>query len=189
MRARLELSNQLSSRERRLAAARPVRVKTSASQFLIRSYKIADLLIAILCVPTAFIFINLHTMPDDSAGFLALRVSVKNLLLITLFALQWHAICHTFGLYQKQRRNPDAIMRAVGASVCAGLFILLFMMTSRAGLFGLNAVLVAWCLAIFSTVAVRLLLNALAAPTTLSSHPQQVLIVGSGARALKLYRH
>jgi exopolysaccharide biosynthesis polyprenyl glycosylphosphotransferase len=127
-------------------------------------------------------------MPEDATGFLALRVSVKNLFLITLFTLQWSAICHAFGLYQKQRRNPDAIMRAVAASVCGGLFILLFMMTSRAGLFGLNAVLLAWCLAIFSTVAVRPLFNALSAPTILSSYPRQVLIVGSGARALKLYR-
>lgn len=188
MRASLELSKRLPSLERRLASAQPVRVKTSASEFLTRSYKVADVLIAILCVPSAFIIINIRGMPDDATGFLALRVSVKNLLLITLFALLWSGICHAFGLYRKQRRNPDAIMRAAAASVCAGLFILLFMMTSRAGLFGLNAVFLAWCLAISSTVAVRLLLNALAAPTTLSNHPRQVLIVGSGARALKLYR-
>jgi exopolysaccharide biosynthesis polyprenyl glycosylphosphotransferase len=188
MRASLELSKQLPPLERRLAYARPDRVKASASQFLTRSYKIADILIAILCVPTAFIFVHIRTMPDDATGFLAIRVSVKNVLLITFFALLWSAICHAFGLYQKQRRNRDAIMRAAAASVCGGLFILLFMMTSRAGLFGLNAVFLAWCLAISSTIAVRLLLNALGAPTTLSNHPRQVLIVGSGARALKLYR-
>jgi exopolysaccharide biosynthesis polyprenyl glycosylphosphotransferase len=188
MRASLELSKQIPSLERRLAFARSDRVKASASQFLTRSYKIADVLIAILCVPTAFIITNSGAMPEDATGFFALRVSVKNLLLITIFALQWSAICHAFGLYRKQRRNPDAIMRAAAASVCGGLFILLFMMTSRAGLFGLYAVLFAWSLAIFSTVAVRPLFNALSAPTTPSNHPRQVLIVGSGARALKLYR-
>ena len=188
MRASLELSKQLPSFKRRTASAGRGLVKTSASQFLIRAYKIADVLIAILCVPIAFIIINSRTMPEDATGFLALRISVKNLLLITSFALLWSAICHAFGLYRKQRRNPDAIFRAVAASVCGGLFILLFMMTSRAGLFGINAVFLAWCLAILSTVAVRPLFNALSAPTTLSRHPRQVLIVGSGARALKLYR-
>jgi exopolysaccharide biosynthesis polyprenyl glycosylphosphotransferase len=188
MRASLELTKQLPSFERRVASAGPGRVKTSASQFLIRSYKIADVLIAILCIPSAFLIINSRHLPDDATGFLALRISVKNLLLITFFASLWSAICHAFGLYRKQRRNPDAIMRAAAASVCGGLFILLFMMTSRAGLFGPDAVLLAWGLAIFSTVAVRPLFNALSAPTTPSSHKRHVLIVGSGARALKLYK-
>ncbi len=188
MRASLELSKQLPSYERRVASVAPVHVKTSASQFLIRTYKIADVLIAILCIPTAFIIVNSRTLPEDATGFLALRVSVKNVLLITLFALLWSGICHTFGLYRQERRNPETIMRAAAASVCGGLFILLFMMTSRAGLFGLNTVFLAWGLAISATVAVRLLLNALAAPTNLSNHPRQVLIVGSGERALKLYR-
>jgi exopolysaccharide biosynthesis polyprenyl glycosylphosphotransferase len=127
-------------------------------------------------------------MPADVTGFLALRVSIKNVLLITLFALLWSAICHGFGLYRKQRRNPDAIMRAAAAGVCGGVFILLFMMTSRAGLFGISTVFLAWAMAIFATVAVRPVLNALQAPATLSKHPRQVIIVGSGARALKLYR-
>ena len=188
MRASLELSKKLIPAERSSASARPIPVKTSASQFLARSYKIADVAIAILCVPSAFIIINTSRMPADATGFLALRVSVKNLLLITVFAFLWSVICHSFGLYRNQRRNPDAIMRAAAASLTGGLFILLFMMTSRAGLFGLSTVLLAWCLAISSTVAVRLVLNALEAPTTLSKQARQVLIVGSGARALKLYR-
>ncbi|HVQ36032.1 MAG TPA: sugar transferase, partial [Pyrinomonadaceae bacterium] len=103
-------------------------------------------------------------------------------------AFLWSGVCHAFGLYRTHKRNPDAIIRAASASVCGGLFILVFMMTSRAGLFGLNAVLLAWFLAVASTTAVRLVLNALGAPTTLSSQPRQVLIVGSGARALRLYR-
>lgn len=188
MRASLELSKQLPSFERRVASVGTSRLKSSASQFLIRTYKIADVLIAILCVPTAFIIINSRRMPEDATGFLALRVSVKNVLLMTFFALLWSGICHAFGLYRKEGRNPEAIMRAAAASVCGGLFILLFMMTSRAGLFGLNTVFLAWGLAISSTVTTRLLLNALAAPTTLSKYPRQVLIVGSGERALKLYR-
>src|SRR6185295_7399491 len=155
MRASLELSRQLSPNERRLASARPTPVKTSASQFLTLSYKIADVAIAILCVPSAFIVMNVGNLPDDATGFLALRVSVKNLLLITLFASLWSIICHAFGLYRRQRRNPEALIRAAAASVCGGLFILLFMMTSRAGLFGLYTVFLAWAMAITSTVAVR----------------------------------
>lgn len=127
-------------------------------------------------------------MPDDATGFLALRVSVKNLLLITFFASLWSGVCHMFGLYRVQQRNRDATMRAIAASVCGGLFILVFMATSRAGLFDLKSVFVAWCLAIGATVTVRLLLNALGTPTTRNNQPRQVLIVGSGARALKLYR-
>jgi exopolysaccharide biosynthesis polyprenyl glycosylphosphotransferase len=187
MRASLELSKQLPSFNRRSASVRHAPLQTSASQLLTRSYKIADVLIAILCIPSAFIIMNLSTMPEDATGFLALRVSVKNVLLIALFALLWSGVCHGFGLYKKQRRNAEAIMRATAASISGGLFILLFMMTSRAGLFGLSAVFLAWFLAISATVAVRLLLNPLQ-PTTPRKHPRQVLLVGSGARALKLYR-
>ena len=188
MRASLDLSKELMSVERRVASAHPVPARTPASQFLTRSYKIADVLIAILCIPVAFIVINMSKTPDDATGFLALRVSVKNLLLITLFALLWSGICHGFGLYRKQWRNSEAILRAAAASIGGGIFIMLFKVTSRAGLFGIDTVFLAWCLAIVSTVTIRVLFDALAAPSTLHNHQRQVLIVGSGARALKLYR-
>ena len=188
MRASLELSKRIPRAERPIAAARPIPVKTSASQFLILSYKLADIVISILCVPSAFILVNLRNMPDDVTGFLALRVSVKNILLLTLFTILWSLICHGFGLYRKQGRKSEVLLRATAASVSGGLFILLFMMTSRAGLFGLGTVFLAWLLAIAATVFVRLMLNALEAPAIMSKHSRQVLIVGSGARAIKLYR-
>jgi exopolysaccharide biosynthesis polyprenyl glycosylphosphotransferase len=188
MRANLELSKQLPSLVRSLESSRLPQAKTSASQFLTRSYKIADVLIPIFCIPVAFISQNLAAMPEDAAGFLALRVSVKNLLLLSAFAFVWSVICHEFDVYRPRRRNSETIFRAAAASLCGGLFILLFMVTSRAGLFGAGTVLLAWFLGITSTVAVRLLFNALAAPSTFPDHPRHVLIVGSGARALRLYR-
>ena len=164
-------------------------VKTSASRFLILSYRIADVAIAVGSVLGAFIITNLSALPDDAAGFLALRVSIKNLLLLTLFALVWTSVCRAFGLYQNPRLNLDTILRVIAASACGSSFTLLLMFTSRAGRFRLSTVFLSWILAVALTIAARVVLGALTGPTTLSKkHPRYVLIVGSGGRALRLYR-
>src|SRR5687768_1176026 len=126
----------------------PIRIKTPASRFLILSYRIVDVAVGVASVLGAFIITNLSALPGDAAGFLALRVSIKNLLLLALFAFVWSSIFRAFGLYHKPRLNLDAILRLIVATACGSSFALLLMFTSRAGRFRLSTVFLSWILAV-----------------------------------------
>ena len=138
----------------------------------------------------AFIVTNLGALPGHAAGFLALRVSVKNLLLMVVFTSVWTSIFRAAGLYQNRNRqlNFETILRLIAASAGGSSFALLFVITSRAGAFGHDTVLVSWLLAVSLAIGVRIMLNALNGPETSWKHQRQVLILGNGRRALRLYR-
>jgi exopolysaccharide biosynthesis polyprenyl glycosylphosphotransferase len=150
-------------------------------------YKLADVLLAIAAVIGAFILTNFSTMPGQAAGFLALRVSVKNLLLIVFFALLWSGICHAFRLYQPGRLQVIPLQSLLFATGCGSSGTLIFVLTSRAGAFKITTVLATWLLSLSLAIAVRLLIRTLTGPASLSSQPLQIIILGSGQRALRLY--
>lgn len=187
MQASQELSKPFPSYERDLASPAGG-VGASATQILTSSYKIADIAIGLVSVVGAFMITNLGAMPGHAAGFLALRVSVKNLLLLAFFALAWAATFRAFGLYRNQNRrlNAETIVRLAAASAAGASFAILFVITSRAGAFGHGTTLVFWLLAVCLAVAVRVILNALTGPAAIK-HPRQAIILGSGLRALRLY--
>lgn len=161
--------------------------RLSASRLLFHLYRIADIVIAIGSVTSAFIVTNLNHFHLETNGFLAVRVSVKNLLLMTIFALLWSRIYHAFGVYQMPRRRRDLLLRAAGAAACGGAMTLIFVVTSRAGLFGLDTAVLSWGIAICATVGTRMVFEQLLDPAALN-HPRQVLIIGSGPRAHRLFR-
>ena len=89
-----------------------------------RASQISDVLCAIVSVLAAFLITNINSMPANVTGFLALRVSVKNLLLTTVFAILWACVFRAFGLYEK-RASPFSGLRLIAASACASSFALL----------------------------------------------------------------
>jgi FlaA1/EpsC-like NDP-sugar epimerase len=126
-------------------------------------YEVADLVIALFGVIAAFILTNLGSVPAHAADFLALRVSVKSLLLLVLFAGTWSICFRAFGLYRREseRMNVETVVRLMAASAAGSSMALLFVVTSRAGAFGHGTTLVFWLLAVFSAIAVRVVLNAM----------------------------
>ena len=173
---------------RRAAPRRRTTERLPASRLLFHLYRIADVLIAVASVTLAFIITNLNHLQLGIDGFLAMRVSVKNLLLISFFALIWSRIFHALGVYQMSRRRGDLLLRAAGASTCGGVLTLMFFVTSRAGLFGVDTAIVAWAIGVCAAVGTRILFDELLGTGALRNHPRHVLIVGSGDRALRLYR-
>lgn len=164
-------------------------IGASGSQLLTLSYKVADVAIAILSVPAAFIITNFAALPGQVAGFLSLRISIKNLLLLIVFSFLWSGACRCFGLYRNQNRklSLETVLRLLAATLTGSSLALIFVVTSRAGAFRFDTVLVFWTFSIILAIAVRVLLNALTVSGNSGKHPRQVLIVGSGARALRLY--
>jgi exopolysaccharide biosynthesis polyprenyl glycosylphosphotransferase len=172
------------------ATARPRRgaLKTSSRVFLLKAYRMADIVIAIAALLCAFIITNLNQMPSELEEFLALRVTVKNLLLLGIFVFIWSSVCSRSGLYDSPRLNRVVILRIVIACACGSFFALLFPLTSRSGAFRLSAVLWLWPISSSLSFLARFLLSPLAGESDLGRHePKQVVIVGSGARALNLY--
>lgn len=163
-------------------------VETSASRFLTRTCRIVDVGIAIGSVFGAFLLTNLHALPGRAFGFLALRVSVKNLLLISLLGLACSLIYRAFGLYRYHRLDWNAAGRVFAATTLVSSLSVVFALTSRAHL-PLSMVFLVWILAVCLTMAARVLLQTLAGLATSSKHPRHILIIGSGWRAQRLYHN
>ncbi len=188
MQAGRKFSHLYSANVRPLPRRRPALAFAPAHSSLIKLYRLSDVAIAVAALLGAFLITNLHALPSDAAGFLALRVTVKNLLLLALFAALWSGIFRAFNLYDGRRLNYAAALRCVAACTCGSFFALMFPLTSRAGNFRVGAVVLMWAAAAPLTILVRLVLDALARQATAGKHPRHVLIVGSGERALRLYR-
>jgi exopolysaccharide biosynthesis polyprenyl glycosylphosphotransferase len=185
MRARRELSNFFRPYGDSQTPSSGASAETINPQLPARALEIIDALSAIVSVLCAFLITNLNTMPADVGGFLALRVSVKNLLLTAFFSFAWTSVLRAFGLYEK-RTHRQSGLRLIAASACASVFALLFVITSRAGTFKINAVLFTWLIALSLITATRLAFRILQAPAPTSLHPRRALIIGSGPRALRL---
>jgi exopolysaccharide biosynthesis polyprenyl glycosylphosphotransferase len=171
---------------RALAAPHPVRAQASAHAALINLYKFLDIAIALGAILAAFVISNLDLIPSDAAGFLALRITIKNLLLLVLYALGWSSICRRVDLYPQSRLNRTTILRIVAVCSFGSVLAMVFPVTSRAGTFHSGTLALAWVLSIVLMTLVRAVLGSL----VVSSAPgrKQVLIVGTGARALEFYR-
>lgn len=147
--------------------------------------KLTDVAGAIASVILAFLITNLNAIPADASGFLALRVSIKNLLLMAVFAFAWTGIFKAFGLY-KARVKRDTTLRLLAATACGSLWALLFVFSSRAGAFKINALLLVWIFSLAMSIGTRFVLRVLTEPVPANRFPRQALIIGSGARAVRL---
>jgi exopolysaccharide biosynthesis polyprenyl glycosylphosphotransferase len=100
-------------------------------QLLIGAYRWADIAVALLVLLTAFLVTNASRMPVGLTDFLAVRFTVKNLILLVGFLAAWRVVFTMCGLYSLERvrgRKEEAhrIIIACGlGSVVALLFPLL----------------------------------------------------------------
>jgi FlaA1/EpsC-like NDP-sugar epimerase len=147
-----------------------------------------DIAISVISPVCAFLLTNFESMPNEADGFLTMRITIKNLLLVGLFAFSWSNIFRAFGLYERRLLNQTSIWRLIAACTCGNFFGLVFVVTSRAGKFDLGALALSWMISVSLVVLTRLIMGSLFKQTILSKNQRQVLIVGSGLRALKLSR-
>lgn len=168
---------------------RPPRLSQSeqrrARRYL-RVARIGDLLISIAALLGGFLSAN----PGAPAGlqqFLEMRLTVKNFLLVMAFAVAFRLIGMVVGLYDQRmiaNQRTERVRAAVAVSA-ASLVASIFPIISVTRAFSPLAIVYYW----IASLAGMLLLRA-AVRTFLISRPTQVqdiLIVGSGPRALRLY--
>jgi exopolysaccharide biosynthesis polyprenyl glycosylphosphotransferase len=147
----------------------------------------ADLIAGVGALLTAFLIANMQRMPEGLDDFLGMRITLKNLVLVAGFAAVWRIACVCAGLYDWQRvRDRGAELRCVlGATTTAAALALIFPLISKTGAFSVMAV-------VYFGVGAPVLILALRSIIRLATTPRandirDIVIVGSGPRALKLY--
>jgi exopolysaccharide biosynthesis polyprenyl glycosylphosphotransferase len=174
----------------RHAAARLGVLPPGTTQRILDACRYIDVLVALCAVAGVFVLTN----PDHpgAAGwshFLNQRVSVKNLLLLASFAYVMHLSLKSLGVYKEPNfEHPGQYtLRLVAACLVGGLPLAVFPLASRTG--AIQPVTVAYFLlaATGTIMALRGLLWIATAPAP-AADVRNVLIVGSGPRAERLYR-
>ena len=149
----------------------------------------ADPAVALLVFGAVYVVANAGEMPGGLEGFLLLRLSLGNLLTLGAFAFAWQLLFLLFGLYDASvPRRPLGEWQSVAmAGTLGSLLGLAPAAWSRSGAFSVWVVLVAWPLTVAATLGVHAALR-LVARRGAAHRTQQVIIVGSGPLALRLYR-
>ena len=154
----------------------------------VRLARLSDLVVALIVLIGAFMVTNVGRMPHGFTEFLALRLTVKNIVLLFAFAVAWRIICWGSGLYRwnlVQRRRDEAA-RVLLASVLGGTVALVFAAISLTGAFQVTTVLV-WV--VCNAAAMLLVRRSLHGLIDVDADTRRnVLIVGTGPRALLLGR-
>ncbi len=151
-------------------------------------WHLADAALAVGLLGAVVTLGNLHHMPHGLTAFLAVRVSVKNLLLLVAFGIAWPAVMMACGLYAPGRVRSgegDWLRLVLAGAVGCGL-AMVFPLTSRSGLVG------PWHVFFFGVVVVPAagLLRATVRGVDRHRHlsrPRHVVIVGSGPIAARIY--
>jgi exopolysaccharide biosynthesis polyprenyl glycosylphosphotransferase len=150
--------------------------------------RIADTGIAVIALLAGFVAANLGHMPSGLQEFLELRLTMTNVLLVAGYAVVWRLICISFGLYGANLvgdRRAE-VRRVLSAATVGSMVAFIFPLRSDSHSFGPLAILYFWLGSTASMLGFRAGLRALA--NSRSPKVQDVLIVGSGPRALRLHR-
>src|SRR5687767_12693072 len=94
----------------------------------LRIARIGDTAIAVGVLLGGFLASNVDRMPAGLEGFLEIRLTMRNLLLVVGFATAWRMVCRLFGLYDEKRigdRRAEA-MRILVAVTAGSVVALAF---------------------------------------------------------------
>jgi exopolysaccharide biosynthesis polyprenyl glycosylphosphotransferase len=158
---------------------------------ILQLYRFTDTAMALAVLFGVFIAANLDRAPNGLGELVALRVTIKNLLLLVGFAVVWSQIFNSLGLYSARRMSTgrNEFGRILAACSLGSLPALSFTLTSNSGSFHFRAVFYFWLGTVAATLSGRYAIryiNAFAAAR--QRRRRHLIIVGSGPRAHNLYR-
>jgi exopolysaccharide biosynthesis polyprenyl glycosylphosphotransferase len=170
------------------AALKPRSTPRPAERLYLKLCKAIETPLAVVLLLLVFLATNLMRAPSGFDDFLALRVTVKNLLLVVGFSLTWRMVAAWVGVYRWDRvrtRRAEAIKVFTLCSIMSA-GALVFPMISVTGAFGYPTVIAFWALSVPLLLTSRAFLRSLAAANV--APVRDVLIVGSGPRALGVFQ-
>ncbi len=153
----------------------------------LRIARLGDVIIAVAALLGGFLAANPGRTPADLHQFLEMRLTVKNFLLVVGFAVAWRLLCTVIGLYDvRMVANRRAETVRVLASVTAGSLVAsIFPIISVTRAFSPVAVLYYWLGSVVCMLLLRVCTRSFL--SSQSAKAQEIVIVGSGPRALRLY--
>lgn len=155
-----------------------------------RVYAFVNAAVVLFVLVGVFVGVNWQRMPGGLGEFLAIRVTLKNLLLTAIFLLSWAIAFQAFGL---SRPSPGAprwrnLIQVTKACTVASVFALLFPLTTDSGAFTNRIVLYFLPAAILASLCGQLAAHAFGGRLVRSlSGRRDLIIVGSGPRAWLSY--
>lgn len=150
---------------------------------------LADALLGVALLLLVLVAGNVDRMPRGVEEFLAVRLSLKNVLLLTLFGMSWPAVLWSSGLYDPKRLRDGRgeWPRLLLASVVAGCLAMLFPLTSQSGAARPIHALIFAVLVTPSAALMRAGVRAVQRAAGRST-ARRTLIIGSGPIATWVYR-
>ena len=160
-------------------------------KLLLNAFKLFDLALMILAFMTAALVVVHQSRTITAVELFSMRVKIHNVAIFALFILIWHAIFSLLGLYESRRlsKSRGEIVGVIKASSFGTLVILISTVIFRIVLVTRLFLVVFWVVSTCAIVASRLILRAtLAFIRKRGRNLRQVLIVGSGTRAIEFAR-
>ena len=189
--------HQMGKLGRVLEPARPVesliRLTTmfrSVKPLAARVYAFLNAGVVLLVLVGVFVGLNWDQVTGGIGPFLAIRVTLKNVIVIGLFLLSWTIAFRTFGLSKPSPSEPlwRTLLQVTKACTVASVFALLFPLTTQTGAFTHRIVLYFLPAAILATLCGQLAAHAFGGRLARSlSGRRDLIIVGSGPRAWASY--
>jgi exopolysaccharide biosynthesis polyprenyl glycosylphosphotransferase len=148
-----------------------------------------DLVTALVLLFVVSVLTNAASMSLGLDGLLAMRITVKNLILVGAFVYVWQSLFSAFGLHGKRRfeRTRDEIMTVLMATTTATLLLSIVPALGISATIQMPAVLLFGVLAAPAVLVVRGLIRRIGLSLMGMVRMRQVIIVGSGPRAQRAY--
>jgi exopolysaccharide biosynthesis polyprenyl glycosylphosphotransferase len=154
-------------------------------------WRFADVLLGVSILAGVVIAGNLEgdRMPRGLEEFLAIRITIKNVLLLTAFGLVWSTVLSACGLYSpgRLRSGRGDWPRLLLASSIGCLLAMVFPLISKSGASRPEHALFFGTTVLLSTAAIRATVRA-AHRATRGTRQRQIVIVGSGPLAARMHR-
>jgi exopolysaccharide biosynthesis polyprenyl glycosylphosphotransferase len=156
---------------------------------LIRLHQAYDVISGLMVLLAVVAAENSAKMPDGLTQFLALRVTVKNGLLLFFLLSGWVALLKLFRVYRNEQyaQVRRGIALHLGACAFAVPLALAFPLFSRSGAISYSSIAWYWLglsiMGVWGRLAASYLINRL---PTINAWPRNILVLGSGPRAARL---
>jgi exopolysaccharide biosynthesis polyprenyl glycosylphosphotransferase len=172
----------------RPAAVATSRTRAGRERVVLGVLRLLDGLIVLVVLLASFVVSNLGQTPHGLSEFLAVRLTVKNLLLILAFLGVWRLLADLCRLYDpdRTRARGEEALRVLAVCALGSTVALIFPTISISEAFSHVTILYFWIGATVLMLGLRSVLWTFSA--TSAQGLRNALIVGSGPRALELYR-
>jgi exopolysaccharide biosynthesis polyprenyl glycosylphosphotransferase len=149
---------------------------------------LAEMTLALLALAGVLILFDPEQTPHGIEGFLSLRITLKNVLRLTVFAVGWATVFSAFRLYDLDavaRPRDERLRLCAAVTLGVALAALIALPGARGGL-NASQLLWLWIVCAGATLILRDLRRWVTQPSRDLTH-RRVLIVGRGPRAQRMW--